>query len=843
MATVSIQVPMLETKLPVQTVANARCRKGRNGDTRFGWAGLVTRQGYPRPASPALGALLERGPEEIERLRGAAHPRAVLGEGLPPAEDPAARGVEDGDRPRRLEGAHLLHRGADGQIEEAVEIEVVQEEPAGDRLAEAVEVLGVALLDQDAPARAGGRPGQQVDDPGLDVGTDVLSGDADGQVPLADAVAVGRGHRRPEAVAALGRAGNARRPLEQQPLGGEPGRRAVEHADRTGGRPPVDRLPGRPGDHVVTGRLVEVAGGHGEPEGVVVLRVALRGQGAVDQAAGRAAEDVDGAGVLDRANVLARRPDDQVGEVVVGQHAGGHRQPELVVRLGRAGRPVALPEGLAAGGGDAAGPAEEHRDRARVGRGAHVLAGGADGQVEEPVVVEVGRGQRPPEAVVRLGVGLDEQRAAAHARGGGVEGGDRAGGAIEDVQGTGAGGAADPLAGRADGQVGEVVPVEVDPRLLFGPGLPGLPRGRPGGRHQGHQGHQHDHDRSPHVHHLAAPKTAGRLLVRLLPVQVGSGGSTGEAWFAGSGERTVAAPGRNGYPACMGKLLDLTGLGDLPELRDPFLVVHLHGWTDAGLAGQTAAVFLRERWNATTLATFDADELIDFRARRPVVRLASGTIEEVTWSPTELLAATPGGERDALLLVGPEPDFRWRAFCDEVVEACRRLRVTEVFGLGAFPAPALHTDPVAVVGTSADPDLAARLETVAVIVELSAGIQTVLEDRLHQAGLPATGLWARAPPYLAGGTHPPGALALVETLGRLAGVEVETTELEAATKDHLEQVEQAIRERPQIAEFVDQIRGMVEQGADERIPSGDEIAAELERFLGQPPPEGGGDPR
>src|ERR671912_252976 len=770
MATVSIQVPMLETKLPVQTVANARCRKGRNGDTRFGWAGLVTRQGYPRPASPALGALLERGPEEIERLRGAAHPRAVLGEGLPRAEDPAARGVEDGDRPRRLEGAHLLHRGADGQVEEAVEIEVVQEEPAGDRLAEAVEVLGVALLDQDAPARAGGRPGQQVDDPGLDVGTDVLAGGADGQVPLADAVAVGRGHRRPEAVAALGRAGNAGRPLEQQPLGGEPGRRAVEHADRTGGRPPVDRLPGRPGDHVVTGRLVQVAGGHREPQGVVVLR-------------------------------------------------------------------VALPEGLAAGGGDAAGPAEEHRDRARVGRGAHVLAGGADGQVEEPVVVEVGRGQRPPEAVVRLGVGLDEQRAAAHARGGGVEGGDRAGGAIEDVQGTGAGGAADPLAGRADGQVGEVVPVEVDPRLLFGPGLPGLPRGRPGGRHQGHQGHQHDHDRSPHVHHLAAGKSAGRLLARFLPVQIGSGDSTGTAWFIGSGgERSPPRDGR-GYPARMGKLLDLTGLGDLPELRDPFLVVHLHGWTDAGLAGQTAAVFLRERWNATTLATFDADELIDFRARRPVVRLASGTIEEVTWSPTELLAATPGGERDALLLVGPEPDFRWRAFCDEVVEACRRLEVVEVFGLGAFPAPALHTDPVAVVGTSADPDLAARLETVAVIVELSAGIQTVLEDRLHQAGIPATGLWARVPPYLAGGTHPPGALALVETLGRLAGVEVETTELEAATKDHLEQVEQAIRERPQIAEFVDQIRGMVEQGADERIPSGDEIAAELERFLGQGPPD------
>src|SRR4029453_14447069 len=107
-----------------------------------------------------------------------------------------------------------------------------------------------------------------------------------------------------------------------------------------------------------------------------------------------------------------------------------------------------------------------------------------------------------------------------------------------------------------------------------------------------------------------------------------------------------------------------------------------------------------------------------------------------------------------------------------------------------------------------------------------AGIQTVLEERLHRAGVPASGLWARVPPYLAGGAHPPAALALVRTLGRLTGVEVETTELEAATKDHLEQVEEAIRERPQIAEFVDQIRGLVEQGADERIPSGDEIAPE-----------------
>jgi proteasome assembly chaperone (PAC2) family protein len=287
----------------------------------------------------------------------------------------------------------------------------------------------------------------------------------------------------------------------------------------------------------------------------------------------------------------------------------------------------------------------------------------------------------------------------------------------------------------------------------------------------------------------------------------------------------------------MGTLLDL---GEPPQLRNPFLVVHLAGWTDAGMAGHTSAVFLRARWNASPLAEFDSDELLDFRSRRPIVRLASGLVEEVTWAPIELSIGDPGGERDAVLLTGPEPDFRWRAFGDQVVEACQRLGVVEVFGLGGFPAPALHTDPVAVVGTSADPDLAGRLETVPALVELSAGIQTVLEDRLHRAGIPATGLWARVPPYLAGGSHPPAALALVQTLGRLAGVEVDTVELEAATKEHLEQVEVAIRERPQIAEFIEQIRGLVEQGGDDRVPSGDEIAAELERYLSQQPPDDGG---
>jgi proteasome assembly chaperone (PAC2) family protein len=290
-------------------------------------------------------------------------------------------------------------------------------------------------------------------------------------------------------------------------------------------------------------------------------------------------------------------------------------------------------------------------------------------------------------------------------------------------------------------------------------------------------------------------------------------------------------------------MASLFELPEHPELRDPFMVMHLTGWTDAGLAGETASEFLRSAWNAERLVEFDADELLDFRARRPVVRIANGLVESVTWTGIELwLAKGEPGQRDALLLTGPEPDFRWRGFCDEVVRACTELGVSEVYGLGAFPAPAVHTDPVQIIGTSADPELATRLTVVPAIVELSAGVQTMLEHRLHKAGFPTLGIWARVPPYLAGGAHPPAALALVRTLILLSGLDIETTELEMAAAEHLEQVDMAVQERPQIAELIEQIRSVAgDEEPGMGVPSGDEIAAELERFLSQQPPPGESD--
>ena len=120
------------------------------------------------------------------------------------------------------------------------------------------------------------------------------------------------------------------------------------------------------------------------------------------------------------------------------------------------------------------------------------------------------------------------------------------------------------------------------------------------------------------------------------------------------------------------------------------LVVALEGWIDAGLAAATAAATLLSTTPHELVATFDADELIDFRARRPTLRIVNGVDTDLRWSAIRMHAATNRTGRTVLTLTGPEPDMRWHRFVAEVVQLASRLEVGLVVGLGAFPAPAVH---------------------------------------------------------------------------------------------------------------------------------------------------------
>jgi proteasome assembly chaperone (PAC2) family protein len=282
---------------------------------------------------------------------------------------------------------------------------------------------------------------------------------------------------------------------------------------------------------------------------------------------------------------------------------------------------------------------------------------------------------------------------------------------------------------------------------------------------------------------------------------------------------------------------DLATIHSWPELERPVLVMGMEGWIDAGVGSATAAAHLLSSMPHQLIATFDADALVDFRARRPTLRIVNGVDTEMRWPEIRLEAATNRTGRSVLVLTGPEPDMRWHAFISEMVGLASRLKTEMVLGLGAFPAPVPHTRPVRLVGTSTDAELAAQVGYLPAGIDVPSGIQGALEMAFGEASIPAVGLWARVPHYAAAMPYPAASAALVGAMGQLAGIEVDVSTLQAAAGATHAQIEQLLAGSEEHSALVHQLEMQYdeEQGASAThfgdIPSGDELAAELERFL------------
>lgn len=270
-----------------------------------------------------------------------------------------------------------------------------------------------------------------------------------------------------------------------------------------------------------------------------------------------------------------------------------------------------------------------------------------------------------------------------------------------------------------------------------------------------------------------------------------------------------------------------------PELRRPMLLVALDGFVDAGGAGASAAMFLRHRWRSELLATFDRDALLDYRARRPTAVVDTGELRRVEWPELELFSARVGGPQDALLLVGPEPDMRWQAFFGAVADVCRRVDVEHVVALGAYPAASPHTRPIRV--SRAANALGRRLLTDARDVTAYTGpigASAALLGALGERGVAAVGLWAEIPHYIAGSPNPAGALALTRLVADALRVPVDTTELEAAARQFRDQVDEAIADHAEASQMVESLERQLDSGDENaELPTGDDLAAEIERFL------------
>lgn len=274
-------------------------------------------------------------------------------------------------------------------------------------------------------------------------------------------------------------------------------------------------------------------------------------------------------------------------------------------------------------------------------------------------------------------------------------------------------------------------------------------------------------------------------------------------------------------------------------LDEPVLVMALDGWIDAGFGAMNAMAAVRQSIETEPVITFDGDLLLDYRSRRPTMRIENGINTGLTWPTIELRAGRDAGGRDVLLLVGPEPDQQWRAFTNAVCELASSFGVRLAIGLGAFPAPAAHTRPVRLSATATTPDLAAQIGFMPGLIEVPSGIHGALERGLDLVGIPAVGIWARVPMYVSGSAYPAASVALVEMLMRLTGLSIDLTELRTAETNARQRIDQLIQQseehRTMVAGLEHQADNEAQESAStmnlENLPSGDEIAAELERFL------------
>jgi predicted ATP-grasp superfamily ATP-dependent carboligase len=268
-----------------------------------------------------------------------------------------------------------------------------------------------------------------------------------------------------------------------------------------------------------------------------------------------------------------------------------------------------------------------------------------------------------------------------------------------------------------------------------------------------------------------------------------------------------------------------------PTLDRPVLVAAFEGWNDAGDAASGAVRYLIDRHDAELVADVDPEEFFDFTSTRPQAEIDDDGVRRISWPSTEIYAASlPGDAGDALLLLGTEPQLKWRTFCEQIAGVARDLDCRLVVILGALVAEVPHSRPVPVVGTVSDPALQAGLGLDPSTYQGPTGVVGVLSAACREAGLPAASLWAAVPTYVPTAPSPKAVLALLEYTAEVLGMWIPTTDLEIAAAAYERQVTELVQEDDETSDYVTQLEHRHDENGGE---GGDarSLVEEVERYL------------
>lgn len=265
---------------------------------------------------------------------------------------------------------------------------------------------------------------------------------------------------------------------------------------------------------------------------------------------------------------------------------------------------------------------------------------------------------------------------------------------------------------------------------------------------------------------------------------------------------------------------------DHAELTAPALIAAFDGWVSAGAAGTATADHIAD--GGDVIALFESDDLFDYRVNRPSLEFVDGIATEIGWPEVVMRHRNLDG-RDLLVLTGPEPNWKWKAFAAQVADLAGELGVVQHVSLGGIPWAAPHTRPTIVVTTSSRPDLLGDdANHPQGELRVPASVVSAVAHALADRGIPTVGLWARVPHYV-GGVYHPAVVTLVERLSRHLGVKIPLGSLVDDAQDQRRSLDEAVDEQEGITDVVIRLEALYD--AQGEVASGEEIAAEIERFL------------
>jgi PAC2 family len=274
----------------------------------------------------------------------------------------------------------------------------------------------------------------------------------------------------------------------------------------------------------------------------------------------------------------------------------------------------------------------------------------------------------------------------------------------------------------------------------------------------------------------------------------------------------------------------------------PVLVHAVRGFVDAGSAGHLAAEHIREELQTARLVTFDVDQLLDYRSRRPLM-----TFDSTTWSHYAEPRLTVDLVTDAdgvpfLLMHGVEPDVQWERFVAAVRQLVERFDVPLTIGIHGIPMGVPHTRPLSATAHATRPELVADHTSWFGQVQVPASVSALLEYRLGESGHDAMGFAVHVPHYLAQSPFPQASQAALRSVERATGMDLRVGALTAAVQEATEEIDRQVQASEEVAAVVHALEEQYDSFArsigrtsllaeSAELPTADELGEEFERFL------------